>query len=216
MSLLLCLTVSSFVIQKICMKSALLCSKVTCSDAGKKQIPLKWIKNTVTSLFWICKEKKVQIFVQIQGGKVKWCQTRDVSCFCLNYMFLYVSHGTESLNLNETLRVKWLKTHYLCTKGYFLWYFSVMPADSTVDRMPGTHPLHIGLILGILLVTLIMVAGVLVTVYVYHHPTSAASLFLIEVSGEAAIGHFATSSLIKSESFVLDLETVTNLTTWSI
>lgn len=56
----------------------------------------------------------------------------------------------------------------------------VMPADSAVDRVPGTHPLHIGLILGILLVMLIMVAGVLVTVYVYHHPTSAASLFLIE------------------------------------
>lgn len=60
--------------------------------------------------------------------------------------------------------------------------FSVMPADSAVDRVPGTHPLHIGLILGILLVMLIVVAGVLVTVYVYHHPTSAASLFLIEVS----------------------------------
>lgn len=57
-----------------------------------------------------------------------------------------------------------------------------MPADSAVDRMTGTHPLHIGLILGILLVMLIMVAGVLVTVYIYHHPTSAASLFLIEVS----------------------------------
>lgn len=57
-----------------------------------------------------------------------------------------------------------------------------MPADSAVDRIPGSHqPLHIGLILGILLVTLIVVAGVLVTVYVYHHPTSAASLFLIEV-----------------------------------
>lgn len=57
-----------------------------------------------------------------------------------------------------------------------------MPADSTVDRIPGSHQsLHIGLILGILLVSLIIVAGVLVTVYVYHHPTSAASLFLIEV-----------------------------------
>uniref|UniRef100_H3CJZ1 Plexin domain containing 2b n=1 Tax=Tetraodon nigroviridis TaxID=99883 RepID=H3CJZ1_TETNG len=55
-----------------------------------------------------------------------------------------------------------------------------MPANSAVDRMSGTHPLHIGLILGILLVTLIIAAGVLVTVYVYHHPTSAASLFLIE------------------------------------
>ncbi|XP_062297817.1 plexin domain-containing protein 2 [Scomber scombrus] len=56
----------------------------------------------------------------------------------------------------------------------------VMPADSAVDRTPGTHPLHTGLILGILLVMLVMVAGVLVTVYIYHHPTSAASLFLIE------------------------------------
>lgn len=59
---------------------------------------------------------------------------------------------------------------------------AVMPADSAADRAPGTHPLHIGLILGILLVAVIMVAGVLVTLYVYHHPTSAASLFLIEVS----------------------------------
>lgn len=67
--------------------------------------------------------------------------------------------------------------------------FSVMPADSAVDRVPGTHPLHIGLILGILLVTLIVVAGVLVTVYVYHHPTSAASLFLIEVSKDSIIIH---------------------------
>lgn len=58
-----------------------------------------------------------------------------------------------------------------------------MPADSAVGRVPGTHRLHTGLILGILLVMLVMVAGVLVTVYVYHHPTSAASLFLIEVSG---------------------------------
>ncbi|MED6293644.1 Plexin domain-containing protein 2 [Characodon lateralis] len=56
----------------------------------------------------------------------------------------------------------------------------VMPADSAVNRVPGTHPLHTGLILGILLVMVIMIAGVLITVYVYHHPTSAASLFLIE------------------------------------
>uniref|UniRef100_A0A3Q3F4A8 Plexin domain containing 2b n=1 Tax=Labrus bergylta TaxID=56723 RepID=A0A3Q3F4A8_9LABR len=52
--------------------------------------------------------------------------------------------------------------------------------DSAADRMPGSHPLHIGLILGILLVVLIMIVGVLVTVYIYHHPTSAPSLFLIE------------------------------------
>ncbi|XP_017262039.1 plexin domain-containing protein 2 [Kryptolebias marmoratus] len=56
----------------------------------------------------------------------------------------------------------------------------VIPADSAVNKMPDTHPLHTGLILGILLVMLIMIAGVLITIYVYHHPTSAASLFLIE------------------------------------
>uniref|UniRef100_A0A3P8UFD1 Plexin domain containing 2b n=2 Tax=Cynoglossus semilaevis TaxID=244447 RepID=A0A3P8UFD1_CYNSE len=56
----------------------------------------------------------------------------------------------------------------------------VMPANSAVGRIPGSHPLHTGLILGILLVALVTVAGVLVTVYIYHHPTSAASLFLIE------------------------------------
>lgn len=59
-----------------------------------------------------------------------------------------------------------------------------MPANSAVDRMLGSRPLHIGLILGILLVTLIIAAGVLVTFYVYHHPTSAASLFLIEVKSQ--------------------------------
>ncbi|KAK5877735.1 hypothetical protein CesoFtcFv8_025214 [Champsocephalus esox] len=53
-----------------------------------------------------------------------------------------------------------------------------LPAESSVDRK--SPPLHTGLILGILLVTLVMVGGVLITVYVYHHPTSAASLFLIE------------------------------------
>ncbi|XP_011487301.1 plexin domain-containing protein 2 [Oryzias latipes] len=56
----------------------------------------------------------------------------------------------------------------------------VMPASSAVHRMTGTHPLHTGLILGILLLMLVMIAGVLITIYVYHHPTSAASLFLIE------------------------------------
>ncbi|XP_067107944.1 plexin domain-containing protein 2 [Osmerus mordax] len=55
-----------------------------------------------------------------------------------------------------------------------------MPADGAAERTTGAHPLHTGLILGVLMVMVIMVAGVLVTVYVYHHPTSAASLFFIE------------------------------------
>uniref|UniRef100_A0A673WAS7 Plexin domain containing 2b n=1 Tax=Salmo trutta TaxID=8032 RepID=A0A673WAS7_SALTR len=54
-----------------------------------------------------------------------------------------------------------------------------MPKESSAERK-GTHPLHTGLILGILMVMLIMAATVLVTVYIYHHPTSAASLFFIE------------------------------------
>uniref|UniRef100_A0A8C7H2I9 Plexin domain-containing protein 2-like n=1 Tax=Oncorhynchus kisutch TaxID=8019 RepID=A0A8C7H2I9_ONCKI len=51
--------------------------------------------------------------------------------------------------------------------------------ESAAERKD-THPLHTGLILGILVVLLIMAAAVLVTVYIYHHPTSAASLFFIE------------------------------------
>uniref|UniRef100_A0A3P9AM74 PSI domain-containing protein n=1 Tax=Esox lucius TaxID=8010 RepID=A0A3P9AM74_ESOLU len=54
-----------------------------------------------------------------------------------------------------------------------------MPKESAAERK-GTHPLHTGLILGVLMVMLIMAAAVLVTVYIYHHPTSAASIFFIE------------------------------------
>lgn len=76
-----------------------------------------------------------------------------------------------------------------------------MPADA-VDRMPGTHPLHTGLILGILLVMLIMVAGVLVTVYIYHHPTSAASLFLIEVCSGITMTYHFLLLLVKTYSLL--------------
>ncbi|XP_012691327.1 plexin domain-containing protein 2 [Clupea harengus] len=40
--------------------------------------------------------------------------------------------------------------------------------------------LQTGLLVGILLATVLMVAAVMVTVYMYHHPTSSASLFFIE------------------------------------
>lgn len=40
--------------------------------------------------------------------------------------------------------------------------------------------LQTGLLVGILLAMVLMVAAVLVTVYMYHHPTSSASLFFIE------------------------------------
>uniref|UniRef100_A0A8B9LS09 Plexin domain containing 2 n=1 Tax=Astyanax mexicanus TaxID=7994 RepID=A0A8B9LS09_ASTMX len=51
-------------------------------------------------------------------------------------------------------------------------------AESTAERE--THPLHTGLILGMLMLMLVMVVVVLVTVYIYHHPSSAAGLFFIE------------------------------------
>uniref|UniRef100_A0A8C7RAC5 Plexin domain containing 2b n=1 Tax=Oncorhynchus mykiss TaxID=8022 RepID=A0A8C7RAC5_ONCMY len=65
------------------------------------------------------------------------------------------------------------------SKGCFGCVSPAMPKESSAERK-GTHPLHTGLILGILMVMLIMAATVLVTVYIYHHPTSAASLFFIE------------------------------------
>ncbi|RXN00742.1 Plexin domain-containing protein 2 [Acipenser ruthenus] len=51
------------------------------------------------------------------------------------------------------------------------------PAESTAEKKGS---MHAGLIAGILLIVLIMAAAILVTVYMYHHPTSAASLFFIE------------------------------------
>ncbi|XP_042616505.1 plexin domain-containing protein 2-like isoform X1 [Cyprinus carpio] len=51
-------------------------------------------------------------------------------------------------------------------------------AKSTAED--STHPLRMGLILGMVLLLLVMVAIVLVTVYIYHHPSSAAGLFFIE------------------------------------
>uniref|UniRef100_A0A8C6P6L5 Plexin domain containing 2b n=1 Tax=Nothobranchius furzeri TaxID=105023 RepID=A0A8C6P6L5_NOTFU len=98
-----------------------------------------------------------------------WCHrlNRLVSISSLPFIFSFI----------YTLGHKYCAEHdriVLCV------CFSAMPADSAVNRVPGTHFLHTGLILGILLVMLVMIAGVLITVYVYHHPTSAASLFLIE------------------------------------
>ncbi|XP_041945186.1 plexin domain-containing protein 2 [Alosa sapidissima] len=50
-------------------------------------------------------------------------------------------------------------------------------ADSEEQR---EDRLQTGLLVGILLAMVLMVAAVLVTVYMYHHPTSSASLFFIE------------------------------------
>ncbi|XP_058153869.1 plexin domain-containing protein 2 isoform X1 [Dasypus novemcinctus] len=50
--------------------------------------------------------------------------------------------------------------------------------DSAAEKKAGN--LHAGLIVGILILVLIVAAAVLVTLYLYHHPTSAASIFFIE------------------------------------
>uniref|UniRef100_F6WLW2 Plexin domain containing 2 n=1 Tax=Xenopus tropicalis TaxID=8364 RepID=F6WLW2_XENTR len=50
--------------------------------------------------------------------------------------------------------------------------------NSAAEMKNGT--LHTGLIIGILIVILLVITAILVAVYMYHHPTSSASLFLIE------------------------------------
>lgn len=50
--------------------------------------------------------------------------------------------------------------------------------DSAEEKTHGT--LHTGLIIGILVLVLVVAAAILVTIYMYHHPTSSASLFFIE------------------------------------
>ncbi|XP_018419731.1 PREDICTED: plexin domain-containing protein 2 [Nanorana parkeri] len=50
--------------------------------------------------------------------------------------------------------------------------------DSAEEKSHGA--LHTGLIIGILVLVLVVAAAILVTIYMYHHPTSSASLFFIE------------------------------------
>ncbi|XP_051856420.1 plexin domain-containing protein 2 isoform X1 [Antechinus flavipes] len=50
--------------------------------------------------------------------------------------------------------------------------------DSAAEKKDGA--LHAGLIVGILILVLIIATAILVTVYMYNHPTSAASIFFIE------------------------------------
>ncbi|CAH2282306.1 plexin domain-containing 2 [Pelobates cultripes] len=50
--------------------------------------------------------------------------------------------------------------------------------DSAAEKKNAT--LHTGLIIGILILVLLVITAILITVYMYHHPTSSASLFFIE------------------------------------
>lgn len=61
--------------------------------------------------------------------------------------------------------------HHLCTAG------DEEAAGESDER------LQIGLLAGIVMVMVIMAAAVLMSVYMYNHPTSSASLFFMEVSG---------------------------------
>uniref|UniRef100_A0A8C5BSR7 Plexin domain containing 2b n=1 Tax=Gadus morhua TaxID=8049 RepID=A0A8C5BSR7_GADMO len=54
-------------------------------------------------------------------------------------------------------------------------------ADGAAPRVsPGTRPLHTGLILAVVVVMVVLVAGLVLSLYVYHHPTSTTGLFFIE------------------------------------
>uniref|UniRef100_A0A8C4Z382 Plexin domain containing 2b n=1 Tax=Gadus morhua TaxID=8049 RepID=A0A8C4Z382_GADMO len=55
---------------------------------------------------------------------------------------------------------------------------NTLPAAPRVS--PGTRPLHTGLILAVVVVMVVLVAGLVLSLYVYHHPTSTTGLFFIE------------------------------------
>lgn len=63
--------------------------------------------------------------------------------------------------------------------------------EETAAQRKEQHP--IGLLAGVVMVTAIMMAALLTSVYIYNHPTSSISLFFIEVSQRS----LALSSFIK-------------------
>ncbi|XP_036452163.1 plexin domain-containing protein 2 [Colossoma macropomum] len=54
------------------------------------------------------------------------------------------------------------------------------PSETESPDKQSEERLQTSLLIGILVTTFVMVAAILVTVYMYHHPTSSASLFFIE------------------------------------
>uniref|UniRef100_A0A6Q2YM89 PSI domain-containing protein n=1 Tax=Esox lucius TaxID=8010 RepID=A0A6Q2YM89_ESOLU len=111
-------------------------------------------------------------------------ETKDKSCDIINTTQLYPftttlvakTTGRSRSRAESTTRASSLSTSHpptsVPTEG--------KTTNESAAERKGTHPLHTGLILGVLMVMLIMAAAVLVTVYIYHHPTSAASIFFIE------------------------------------
>uniref|UniRef100_A0A8C5MRN9 Plexin domain containing 2 n=1 Tax=Leptobrachium leishanense TaxID=445787 RepID=A0A8C5MRN9_9ANUR len=60
---------------------------------------------------------------------------------------------------------------------------SSIPTEASTDNSAAEQkngPLHTGLIIGVLILVLLVITAILITVYMYHHPTSSASLFFIE------------------------------------
>ncbi|XP_034469656.1 plexin domain-containing protein 2-like [Hippoglossus hippoglossus] len=59
-------------------------------------------------------------------------------------------------------------------------HISEAPADEEEDTGEGDERLQMGLLAGIVLMMVVMAAAVLLSLYVYSHPTSSASLFFME------------------------------------
>ncbi|KAK1796941.1 hypothetical protein P4O66_008254 [Electrophorus voltai] len=102
--------------------------------------------------------------------------------FC-SLALICLEHFLVSLGSRLTLSRR-LSNPLLC----LAWDISTQPitlprpqataAESTAERT--TQSFHTGLILGVLMLMLVMAAVVLVTIYIYHHPSSTASIFFIE------------------------------------
>lgn len=72
------------------------------------------------------------------------------------------------------------------------WYCGAAARQVAESEEQREDRLQTGLLVGILLAMVLMVAAVLVTVYMYHHPTSSASLFFIEVASlKHCITHYS-------------------------
>lgn len=77
--------------------------------------------------------------------------------------------------------------------------------SSLPSKQTGT-PVHTGTIVGIVLAVLLIAVIILAGIYINSHPTSAAALFFIEVSGEPVL----SSSAINTHPDLLENSTEQN------
>lgn len=123
-------------------------------------------------------------------ARLLYCKTPDG-----NFHYLYLSYtmhewGLYWLNVQSGRRAKYCCSFYTVMFSYT----AASTDDSAEEKTHGT--LHTGLIIGILVLVLVVAAAILVTIYMYHHPTSSASLFFIEVICFPFISYFHTSKMI--------------------